>query len=148
LAVGGYDGRAELATSESLDGGGGGWLQRAAMGVARRGAACCALEDDVYVMGGTAAELEVRGGEGGGCTSDFQMDVVEKYSAAGDAWERVGGLKMKRHSLAACALMGRVFAVGGVDGSKSLSIVEIFDPSLNLWSIGPSLTSAHPPSPP
>lgn len=36
---------------------------------------------------------------------------------------------------------GKIYVVGGSDGTHSLSTTEIFDEQTQMWSVGPSMTT-------
>lgn len=38
---------------------------------------------------------------------------------------------------------GKLFVVGGSDGTQSICSTEVYDPELNTWSAGPSMTSCR-----
>jgi hypothetical protein len=42
-----------------------------------------------------------------------------------------------------CHVSGRIYAVGGSDGSHSLCSTEIYDPQKKTWTPGPNMTTAR-----
>jgi N-acetylneuraminic acid mutarotase len=59
--------------------------------------------------------------------------VVERYDPAKNAWEAVAPMSMARYGLAAAAVDGKLYAMGGYDGQNRLSSVERYDPAKNEW---------------
>lgn len=40
-------------------------------------------------------------------------------------------------------ILGRLYAVGGSDGTHSLCSTEIYDPQEKIWTPGPNMTTAR-----
>ena len=75
---------------------------------------------------------------GGKESSDSITRSVECYNLYEDKWEKAPDLLVRRQQLGVGALGGKIFAVGGSDGSLRLSSVECFDPATRSWSfVGP-----------
>jgi kelch-like protein 1/4/5 len=52
-------------------------------------------------------------------------------------------MSIARGGLGVAVLDGRLYAVGGYDGSSCLSTVEVFDPSTNSWQPAPKMSTAR-----
>ena len=50
-------------------------------------------------------------------------------------WKACTSLREQRTSVSAVAVEGKVFAVGGHDGQKALSSVEVYDSDSNTWTL-------------
>jgi N-acetylneuraminic acid mutarotase len=62
------------------------------------------------------------------------MGVVERFSASANSWENVPPMRFQRRFLAAAALGGKLYAVGGEDeGFVALRTVECFDVVTKSW---------------
>ena len=53
--------------------------------------------------------------------------------ASGDTWAQKADMPTARADLAACAVNGEIYVIGGGWG-PFLSTVEVYDPSTNTWS--------------
>ena len=61
-------------------------------------------------------------------------------AANGSAWSTLAPLGTPRQEVATAELDGRVYVIGGIDGTPSfLSSVEIYDPDTGIFSPGPAL---------
>lgn len=58
---------------------------------------------------------------------------VESYNPATDDWSMRPSLTVKKGSLSGVTLNGRIFAVGGGNGSASFSDVEMLDLDIGRW---------------
>lgn len=56
-----------------------------------------------------------------------------------DEWLEMAPMKLQRGGVGAIAFDGFLYAVGGNNGSCSLSSVEKYDPHRNLWCDVPSM---------
>ena len=71
---------------------------------------------------------------GGKESSESITRSVETYNFLKDTWKEAAGMIVRRQQLGVGVLDGKVYAVGGSDGSLRLSSVECFDPSTSFWS--------------
>jgi hypothetical protein len=56
-----------------------------------------------------------------------------------NVWITCPCLKQNKGGLAGATLNGKIFAIGGGNGSQSFSEVEMFDPAHGSWIDSPSL---------
>jgi N-acetylneuraminic acid mutarotase len=91
------------------------------MDVARSENPAVVLGDMIYTMGGL-----VSNPQGTGAT-----DSVERYEVGSKAWEIVAPLPTERHHSMAVALGGRIYHLGGMDGSG-------FNPVATSWVLDPT----------
>ena len=71
---------------------------------------------------------------GGKESSESITRSVETYNFLKDKWKEATGMIVRRQQLGVGVLDGKVYAVGGSDGSLRLSSVECFDPTTSFWS--------------
>lgn len=123
LVVGGRDdhGR-ELASAERLEGGDGKWWSARYARIARCGAASAVLGSHIYMLGG---ESSARGA----------LHSVECFDLDAECWSFVPPLSQARAFLAAAAVVGAVYAVGGVDGAgNNVGTFEMYKPDIGgVW---------------
>jgi hypothetical protein len=83
-----------------------------------------------------AATLKNRLHLFGGQNLDYKaLCELEVYDCLRDQWEYGASLKYPRRNCAAAELDGRIYAIGGFDGSKIVSSVEGFDARLKSWML-------------
>ena len=95
-------------------------------------AAGAALGDRMYVIGGNGA----AGDKQANGRQVYVYDVRRKH------WSRAASLPAPRTNLAAVALGGRIYAIGGLDPFHATSSVFVFDPARNRWSRAARLPEA------
>ena len=71
---------------------------------------------------------------GGKESSESITRSVESYNFKENRWSEATGMIVRRQQLGVGVLDGKVYAVGGSDGSLRLSSVECFDATTNFWS--------------
>lgn len=69
--------------------------------------------------------------------------ALYRYDPSEDAWERLTSPSEQREHLAAVALGGELWAIGGRWQGNAVSSTEIFDPSSETWRPGPSMNEAR-----
>jgi N-acetylneuraminic acid mutarotase len=112
------------------------WTQGANVPFAREGAQAVTLPDGrILVVGG-----------GTGCHGTQHCAVygtAALYTPRTNRWAQAAGLQTPRYRFAAAlGHDGRVYALGGWDGSRALYGVEVYTPRTNTWSTAPSLPLA------
>jgi N-acetylneuraminic acid mutarotase len=98
------------------------WTPRRSLSVSRYGAAADTLNGKVYVTGG-------RG------VSGSALQSTEIYDALGDSWSQGPDMPIARWDHAMVFSGGKFYAIGGWNGSTTLSDVAELDPATNSWSI-------------
>jgi N-acetylneuraminic acid mutarotase len=89
----------------------------------------------VYVFGGGGADFK-------------SLSSVEAYDPAADRWEPCAPMPAPRSGIAAAALSGRIYVMGGgfrrPDGSFDFkSVVEAYDPQGDRWEAAAPLLHRH-----
>jgi N-acetylneuraminic acid mutarotase len=74
----------------------------------------------IYALGGTSRQVVVYA-------------TVEAYDLTRGSWRTCASLRMPRNRLAAVALNGKIFAIGGMDANHNSSAVEEYDPARDSW---------------
>ena len=70
---------------------------------------------------------------GGLQKANTPLDSAEVWKRTVRTWEPIPSMQLNRGYLGVALSCGKVYAVGGSDGSTTLDSVEEYDPSLNLW---------------
>ncbi|KAB8080087.1 hypothetical protein EE612_000432 [Oryza sativa] len=91
------------------------------MSSARAYAAVATLKDHVFIFGGWNG---IR---------SLWYNTVECYNRGANKWIGLPCLNHEKGHLAGATLNGKIFAIGGGDGSQSFSEVEMFDPAVGKW---------------
>jgi len=111
------------------DPGPGSWAMRASLSVARTSPAAAVIGSTLYVVGGgEQADPDGPGPQVG------PSDILESYDAALDIWTPLvlSPMPTARTGLAAAVVDGKLYAIGGFNGSN-LATVEVFDPATGSW---------------
>jgi len=130
FAVGGHDGYEHLRAMEVLDVGNQCWRPCRAMGTERTYFGAATLRNKLHCFGGQNLDYKV-------------LCELEIYDCLRDQWEVGATLKNPRRNCASCELDGRVYAIGGFDGTKIISSVEAYDNRLKSWMLIEPLPTAR-----
>uniref|UniRef100_A0AAZ3RW45 BTB domain-containing protein n=1 Tax=Oncorhynchus tshawytscha TaxID=74940 RepID=A0AAZ3RW45_ONCTS len=109
--VGGRDGLKTLNTVECYDPDGGSWSVMTPMSTHRHGLG----ENRQYGLSGTYCNI-------------YRWDPQARQ------WSFIASMATPRSTVGVAVLSGKLYAVGGRDGSSCLRSVECFDPHTNRWS--------------
>jgi hypothetical protein len=113
------------------------WAHVTSLPGERRHLAVASLNGRIYVVGGWR-------GNTGPVNLGINLDEVCSWQPGEEEWRVEPSLAVRRRSLQAVALDGRIYAIGGVDGGSQVDAVESFAPgevsmcvcvALWLWSL-------------
>lgn len=86
----------------------------------------------LFVLGGFAPSL----------TSVWNpVNSVFEYLPSENRWRERRPMLTARGALAAAVLDGKIFAIGGYDGRRSLPVVEVYDLATDTWQSGAALAT-------
>ena len=142
--VGGYecDGEEVVSTVQVYDPVLDSWCEVASMAMTRCAHGAAALDGKLYVMGGREVRDSTSGPPMGPPIAE-----AEVYDPEADDWQPLPNMLMSRYSLAAVAVGGKIYAIGGVstDGGFDggyCDAVEAYDPVSGAWTQVASLPMA------
>jgi N-acetylneuraminic acid mutarotase len=126
-----------VATVEEYDPATNTWRQRASMPTPRNHAIAGAVNGKIYVVGGRVGAAFISSGSS-------NVDVVEEYDPASDAWGSARArMPSARSAMAAGVYSGRIYVSGGEGQNAQMMYtfraLEAYDPATNTWSILPSM---------
>lgn len=128
-----------LATVEEYDPATNTWSARRPLLVPRNHHAVVGVDDKIYAIGGRIGTAFISGGSN-------NIDLVEIYDPAKDAWSMGEKMPTRRSAIGAGVYNGRIVVPGGEFQDRSelaaFRAVEAYDTKLNSWQILPSMP--HP----
>ena len=68
-----------------------------------------------------------------------RIDSLQNYNLGSNTWQYLDKLSSARDRVATAVLDGKIYVIGGNNGTKSLDNVDIYDPDLGNWLVGPPL---------
>jgi N-acetylneuraminic acid mutarotase len=95
------------------------WARKADMPTSRAGLETCAVNGEIYTIGGMVEGREM-------------VSIVEKYDPSRDIWSKAADMSVRRVSMSVGVVNGRIYAIGGssVFPFESLPIVEEYTPEI------------------
>eukprot|EP00927_Polykrikos_kofoidii_P061990 TRINITY_DN56811_c0_g1_i1.p1 TRINITY_DN56811_c0_g1~~TRINITY_DN56811_c0_g1_i1.p1 ORF type:complete len:599 (+),score=112.16 TRINITY_DN56811_c0_g1_i1:100-1896(+) len=120
FAVGGHNGADHLAAAEVLDVENQCWRQCKPMSTERTYFGAEVLHSRLYLFGGQNLEYKA-------------LCEAECYDCLRGSWLPGADLNVPRRNCASAMLDGRIFALGGYDGTQILNSVEAYDPRMKSW---------------
>ena len=88
--------------------------------------ASSAADGKIYVIGGHDA--------GGGMWNLARGKIIEEYDPVKNTWTRKEDMPTARARLCACEVKGKIYVIGGFNGSLSVPTVEEYDPATDTWT--------------
>jgi hypothetical protein len=86
------------------------------------------------VIDTTADKLYAIGGYN---STSSALSIVEVLDLTTGLWSTAAPLSAPRRGLSAVYLNGKIYAIGGFNGSSIVSTVEVYDPTSNTWTTVP-----------
>ena len=86
-----------------------------------------AVNGKIYAIGGYNYENHTN-------DNDVHLNTVQMYDPSTDTWSTKTSMPTARADLAAVAVNGKIFAIGGYNNNGSLNIVQMYNPITNSWS--------------
>jgi N-acetylneuraminic acid mutarotase len=136
-AIGGQGTTGVLNTLEVYNPATNTWTAQSPMPTARTDLAAAVVNGEIYAIGG-----------GNFTQNNNTLANVEMYDPATDTWTVEAPLLTARYGLGAAVLNGEIYAIAGdvffssAIGSIPSTVVEIYNPTTNAWSTGPSLAGS------
>jgi N-acetylneuraminic acid mutarotase len=123
--IGGYDETGFNPTADVWELSGDTWVVRASLPEPVGAGAAVVLDDLIYVVGGVPAS------------------GLLAYDPTADAWTGLEAPSERREHLAAVAVDGEIWAIGGRWEVFAVRTVEIYDPATDSWREGPQMIQAR-----
>jgi N-acetylneuraminic acid mutarotase len=124
------------------------WAARADMPTPRSHLTVSALGGKIYAIGGGARIVAGRSGE--------WLSLLEVYDTATNRWVRAADLPTPRVVMSSTVVDGRIYVMGGtispgsassaeelLRNTRTLSVVEVYDPASGRWTRGADLATAR-----
>jgi RNA polymerase sigma factor (sigma-70 family) len=99
------------------------WTKKADMSTDRAAFAAAAVNGKIYAIGGNTGKWLVGP----------YLSTVEEYDPVTDIWTKKADMPIERFELAASALNGKIYVVGGGSEGRSQSTVWEYDPITDTW---------------
>src|SRR5207249_2283401 len=110
------------------------WTTKAPLPIGLHHAGAVAAGGRLYVIGGFTKSF----------FSVWQpVASVFMYNPETDSWMERAPMPTKRGALGVAELGGKLFAIGGYDGTGNSSAVEVYDAATNSWSTKAALPTAR-----
>jgi N-acetylneuraminic acid mutarotase len=123
-----------LSTVEVYDPSANSWSTAASMPTARFGLAAAVVNGKIYAIGG----------QGLYSGSPVNLSTVEAYDPSTNTWTTAPSMPTARYGLAAAAVNGNIYAIGGISNNGYSNVVEVDDLFTNTWTTAASIpTSAE-----
>ena len=71
-----------------------------------------------------------------------RKDTLLKFNPQTDKWVSLAPLDFARDRVASAVLNGRIYLIGGYDGTSKLKDVDVYDPATNSWNSAADLPEA------
>ena len=81
---------------------------------------CSEIQDLIYAVGGLTSSQEA-------------LNTVEKYMPNEEKWEVVSSMQTCRSRVGVAVLSGKLYAIGGYDGTNRLDTAEVYTPEEDKW---------------
>ncbi|WMV51814.1 hypothetical protein MTR67_045199, partial [Solanum verrucosum] len=131
FAMGGGNGTEYFAEVEMYDPQVGQWIPSRSMWQKRFSLAATELNGALYAVGGFDGDKYLAI-----LLISYHLRTAERFDPREHAWTKIESMSTKRAYHALVPLGGKLYALGGSDGSQMMPRVEIYDPRRGTWMIG------------
>lgn len=133
-AIGGQHGSTALATVEEYDPATNTWATKASMPTARQSVGVAAASNGkIYAIGGAVNN-----------DPSSSLNTVEEYDPATNTWVARASMPTARPpGTVTAANNGKIYVIGGTNGSGILTTVEEYDPATNTWATRASMPTVR-----
>jgi N-acetylneuraminic acid mutarotase len=100
------------------------WVKKADMNNARVAHGIAALNGRLFALGGFRMKNN----------RETRLSSVEVYDPVTDIWTLKSNLLIEKSHFPCCSLNGKLYAIGGWDGSRGITDVEEYDPGTDTWT--------------
>jgi N-acetylneuraminic acid mutarotase len=118
------------------------WITKASMHFSRTGAGATAVNEIVYVIGGSQRYNTSDNG-----FSYMSINSSEAYDPATDTWVEKAPMPTPRDSFGAAAFQGKIYCFGGRNVSKdysiSINVNEVYDTETDSWETRTPMPTAR-----
>ena len=122
-----------LTTVEEYDPAGNTWSVKASMPASVIDFDIAVVDNKVYLVGGRDRAVPP--------TAQSRVDL---YDPALNTWTPCAPLTTARYNLGTAVMADRIYAAcGQLNGTTEYTLVEVYDPTANQWSAGPSTNAVH-----
>ncbi|XP_036358022.1 kelch-like protein 5 [Octopus sinensis] len=98
------------------------WTLVAEMEKPRSGLVLMAIDHYIYAFGGRCRH------------TDRYFDIVERYNTVTRQWNNIASMNTSRAWPGVTVFDGRIYVLGGFDGSCRLRTAEMYDPDTDQWT--------------
>ena len=135
--IGGWDGHTELSTVEEYDPATDTWTQKTNMPTARDDFSTGVVNGKIYAIGGTVVGEIWEG-------VPVFLSSVEEYDPVTDTWTQKANMPTARDDFSASTVNGKIYVIGGWEGTTFLPTIEEYDPVTGRWTEKANMPTAIP----
>ena len=118
------------------------WTEAPDLGTGRHGLAAVAVGTSLYALAGADKPTHATAVGSAELLRFERAAAPQDTAGAGGSWRALRDAPSKRQQVAAAALHGTVWVIGGLAGEAASKKVEGFDAAINTWKQGPPLPVA------
>lgn len=106
------------------------WSKKANEFLPGKDMSCCENDNIIYIIGGKRYNSGI-------------CDSVHSYNPINDFWNAKSTMQTCRTKLTTCNVNGKIYAIGGYNGSNVMAVVEEYDPNTDTWNTKSPMPSAR-----
>nr|ACS83711.1 Kelch-like ECH-associated protein 1 [uncultured bacterium AOCefta2] len=125
-AIGGYSSvlNADMGANDVFDPAMNSWFPMQPLSIPRQDHVAAVVNGKIYVIGGITYGAEV----------DVTSTSVEEYNPNTNTWTPKAPMPHGRTNASAAVVNGKIYVMGGIEGSPRANYNEVYDPVANTWT--------------